>query len=275
MAFAKYPTPIPAPDAAPACILLAFIGFGLKLYLSDKHNATLQSHQGTISRNTIAGNILSNEDVKLIISDDSLTFHGDVQLYIDNNGQVKVRQKDGKERTWAVGKGVQNKLIVPYGKRSSLTLADGSKIWLNSGSTLTFPGQFDDTKREIELISGELYVEVAPDKNKPFYVHTSDYDVKVYGTKLNVSSYSKSPSSVVLVEGSVGLKPSTRKELILSPNERTVLLEDGSIRTQKVDVSLFVSWKDGYITYDNTPINEVLRQIGRYYNLFFNSMSFN
>ena len=119
------------------------------------------------------------------------------------------------------------------------------------------------------LLSGEMYIEVAPDKNKTFYVHTSGYDVKVYGTKFNVSAYPGSVSSVVLVEGSVSLKSTDKEkeEVYLSPEEQAIYSEStGTFDTRKVDVRSFISWKEGYLT----SVTEVLKQIERYYNLSFN-----
>ena len=100
-------------------------------------------------------------------------------------------------------------------------------------------------------------------------MHTSDFHVKVYGTKFNISHYSDSPQSVTLVEGSVGLRSGTDSEWFLSPNEQAVYKKNGMFDKQAVDVNSIISWKDGYLTLDRTPVSEVLKQIGRYYNLAF------
>lgn len=150
-----------------------------------------------------------------------------------------------------------------------MTLADGSKVWLNSGSILKFPVQFKDNNREISLVSGEMYIEVAPNKKKPFRVLSSDFNIKVYGTKFNVSNYEGSAHSVVLVEGSVSLQSSKSKETFLSPSEQAVYSGNGTFSTQTVNVNQFTSWKNGYLEFNKTPMTEALRQIGRYYNLSF------
>jgi len=139
----------------------------------------------------------------------------------------------------------------------------------NSGSVLEFPAQFTGNNREVRLTSGEMYIEVATDRQKPFHVRTSDFNVKVYGTKFNVSAYDDSPKSVVLVEGRVSLQSANKKETILSPNEQAVYSDNGTFHTQKVHVNQFISWKNGYLEFDKTPMTEVLKQIGRYYNLSF------
>lgn len=245
-----------------AAILVA----GLTLFVSQEKKSTLARGQ-----ELIVGELLNSEDIQLITSEESLSFQSDVQVEFDESGKAKITQSNNtEERTLELTKSKQNTLIVPYGKRSTLTLSDGSKVWLNSGSVIEFPTQFIGENREIKLASGEMYIEVAPNKNKSFYVHTSSFNVKVYGTKFNISTYSGSSQSVVLVEGRVSLESSSNKETFLSPNEQAIYSKNGTFSTQKVDANQFISWKDGYLAFDKTPMTEVLQQIGRYYNLSFN-----
>lgn len=181
-----------------------------------------------------------------------------------------MRNKDGGERELAIEKQAMNRLIVPHGKRSEIVLADGTKVWLNSGSSIEFPSAFTGETREV-LLSGEIYVQVAPDKKRPFIVHTPNYKVKAYGTQFNVSAYAPSSSSVILVEGSVGVQAGETKEVMLSPNEQAIYTASTeTFETRSVDVLAYTSWKDGYLTFDDTPVTEVLKQIERYYNLSFN-----
>ncbi len=217
----------------------------------------------------IVGNLLNNEDVQLIAGEKRLSFRQNIEVKINEHGAATIVQENSNEMTLNIAGDKLNKLIVPYGKRTQLNLSDGSKIWLNSGSVLEFPARFAALSREICLASGEMYIEVAPDKEKPFHVQTSGFRVKVYGTKFNVSAYADSPQSVVLVEGSVGLKSADSRETILSPNQQAIYSEKGTFYTRKVDVNRIISWKDGYLTLDKTPMTEVLKQVERYYNLSF------
>ncbi|HBQ57486.1 MAG TPA: iron dicitrate transport regulator FecR [Porphyromonadaceae bacterium] len=249
--------------ASCAAIVLLIVGLNFFLSLGEKTHYTS-------GKELIIGNLLTHEDIQLITNDDSLSFQNDVQIDFDESGKAKITHGNSEEKTVELAESKQNMLIVPYGKRSTLTLSDGSKAWLNSGSVLEFPAQFTGNNREVRLASGEMYIEVAPDSQKPFHVYTSGFDVKVYGTKFNVSAYADSPQSVVLVEGKVSLQPANKKETFLSPNEHAVYADNGTFNTQKVDVNPFISWKDGYLEFDKTPMTEVLKQIGRYYNLSFN-----
>lgn len=247
-----------------SCAAIALLMIGLNLFLSQKNDIHFSPEQ-----EVIVGKLLNNADIQLITEEESLSFQNDVQMEFDESGKAKITQVDSEEKTVALTKSRQNTLIVPYGKRSTLTLADGSKVWLNSGSVLEFPAQFTGNKREIRLASGEMYIEVAPDKKKPFYVHTSDFNVKVYGTKFNISAYTDSPQSVVLVEGRVSLQTASKKETFLAPSEQAVFSDNSTFHTQKVDVNQFISWKNGYLEFNQTPMTEVLKQVGRYYNLSF------
>lgn len=216
----------------------------------------------------IIGELLHNQNIQFITSGEAISFDHDVEVTLDEKGTVEITQRDSNVTRLDVNRDLVNSLIVPYGKRSTLTLADGTKVWLNSGSVLEFPAQFSGKSREVKLASGEMYVEVAHDQNKPFYVHTSDFKVRVYGTKFNLSSYEGTSHSVVLVEGSVSVVTDAA-ETLLKPNEQ-LLISGGTMERQMVDVTRYTSWKDGFLLLDNTPMTEVLEQVGRYYNLSFN-----
>lgn len=223
----------------------------------------------TPGKELIVGELLNSEDIQLVTSHETISFQNDIDVILDGGEVAEITEKNNEVSKVSIAPDQLNSLVVPYGKRSSLTLSDGSKVWLNSGSVLEFPAQFRGNKREIHLMSGEMYVEVAPDKNKPFHVQTEDFNVKAYGTKFNVSSYANSPRSVVLVEGSVSLQSAGEQETFLSPSEQAVYSDDGTFTTRKVDVNQVISWKNGYLEFNKTPMNEVLQQIGRYYNLSF------
>lgn len=220
----------------------------------------------------IVGEMLHSEDIQLITSEEAIRFQSDVEVTLNGEGKATVTPKSNAVKIIDINQEKLNSLIVPYGKRSSLTLADGSRVWLNSGSVLEFPATFSGKKREIRLASGEMYIKVSPDSDKPFYVHTSNFEVKVYGTAFNLSAYDDQTSSIVLVEGSVALKRhGDKEEMALRPNELASYdSQSGSFNRQPVDVNNYISWRKGYLTLDKTPMTELLQRIERYYNLSFN-----
>ena len=246
---------------------VALLLIGLTQFNSQREDAII-----TANKELIMGEFLNSEDIQLITSEESISFQNDIDVKLGKEGKAEIMQKNKEVEKIEIKQEQLNTLIIPYGKRSTITLADGSRVWLNSGSVLEFPVQFDRKKREIRLTSGEMYIEVTPDQNKPFFVHTSNFNVRVYGTKFNISNYTGSLQTIVLVEGSVSLKsndPNYQKELFITPSEKAIYSENGTFNTQKVDVNQFISWKDGHLSFDKTPITEVLQQIGRYYNLSF------
>ncbi len=251
--------------AAAACAALLIISI---LYI--QRDSDRFGQDAALSGNYIVGNELESEDILFITGNRTTTFQGNVDIQIQGNKTARVKREHVEDTEISIDQHTMNKLIVPYGKRSEIKLSDGTRAWLNSGSSLEFPSTFSGDTREV-FLSGEMYIEVAPDNNKSFLVHTSGYNVKVYGTKFNVSSYAGASSSVVLVEGSVSLQPAGKQELFLSPKEQAVYSEaTGTFETLIVDVPAFTSWKDGYLTFEDTPITEALKQIERYYNLSFN-----
>lgn len=251
--------------AVAACVVSLIL---LTLYIQKGKDATGEDFFS--NGNFIVGNELESADILLVTGDQTTTFQGNVDIEIEENKTARVRSEQAVEAEISIEQHATNKLIVPYGKRSEILLSDGTRAWLNSGSTLEFPSAFSGKRREV-FLSGEMYIEVAPMKDKSFVVHTPGYNVKVYGTKFNVSAYSGTPSNVVLVEGRVSLQTAEKEELFLSPKEQAVFSETtGTFDTREVDIRSFISWKEGYLTFADTPVTDALKQIERYYNLSFN-----
>lgn len=249
---------------AAACILTGVAVFGFI------YNQTPDNEIPFLSENLIVGESLVAEDIHLIVDEELTSFSNDVHVNVDNSGQVVVAEAGSeKQKVIEAGRARMNKLVVPYGKRSQLELADGTRVWINSGSVLEFPSAFDGNERVISLM-GEVYIEVAPDVDRPFLVNTREMQVRVYGTKFNISAYQENTSSLVLVEGIVGVRSTVaaKEEVRVQPSELLTLTGDG-FEKHHVDVSGYVSWKDGYLLLQSTPITEVLKKIERYYNLTF------
>jgi ferric-dicitrate binding protein FerR (iron transport regulator) len=132
---------------------------------------------------------------------------------------------------------------------------------------MEFPSLFSGKKREIS-VEGEIFIEVVKQDNTPFVIHTPHSQIAVYGTSFNISSYADDKSeSVVLVNGSVEVK-SQNSAVLLRPNELAEI-ENGIILRNQVDVSDYIAWTNGYMQLNKIPLNEVLKRIGRYYNVEF------
>ncbi len=162
-----------------------------------------------------------------------------------------------------------NKVIIPYGKRSEIMLADGTHIWLNSGSQLSYPTEFKSDSREVYL-SGEAFFDIKPNPEKPFYVITRDIRIKVLGTSFNVSSYEEdNTSQTVLFKGKVsaGKNQLFSKTVELMPGERMIYnKKNRGLTKDKVDTKFYASWIGGYLIFENEPITEIYKKLERYYN---------
>lgn len=159
-------------------------------------------------------------------------------------------------------------LLVPYGKRSFITLPDSTKIWVNSGTKLRFPTQMKGNERRV-WVDGEIYLEVTRNESSPFYIQTSAFDVKVYGTKFNVDSYSSDTyKSVVLVEGSVSVsaKENKGREMFLKPNQLYEICNLGN-RVKNVDASRYITWKNGILQFESEQLATIALKLSRYYGI--------
>ncbi|RYE58000.1 MAG: DUF4974 domain-containing protein [Sphingobacteriales bacterium] len=159
-----------------------------------------------------------------------------------------------------------NTLSTVNGQQYEVVLPDGSKIWLNAASTLTYPANFAKlNKRKVDL-KGEAYFEVAKDKSRPFIVRTDRQEVEVLGTHFNVNSYGNEDAiKTTLLEGSVRVSDSKLQKVLL-PGQQS-LLTGNSLRVSKADVDEVVAWKNGDFIFKNEEVSAILRQISRWYNV--------
>jgi len=217
------------------------------------------------------GQVMNDSTVQLLVGGNITDISNNSTLDLSEKNNSAVIQDSLSEKEVMLDRHHANKLIVPFGKRSSIVLADGSKVYLNSGTEMDFPSTFSNHSREI-WVEGEIFIDVVQQRGTPFTIHTPNSEIIVYGTSFNVSSYSDEKSeSVVLVNGSVEVK-SEHSALLLKPNEMA-LIENGAVMRRQVDVSEHISWKNGYLQLSKTPLDEVLKKIGRYYNVEFRYLS--
>ena len=150
---------------------------------------------------------------------------------------------------------------------SVITLPDQTKVTLNRYSSLTYPDRFKEDRREVQL-QGEAYFEVAHDTQKPFVVSTEDMSIRVLGTKFNVKAYAEDEAVyTTLVSGSVRTnnKQSTYSTL-LSPNEQCIYYPGNNrMETRKIDPQTFLGWVQGRFIFENETLEEILKQLGRWY----------
>lgn len=162
------------------------------------------------------------------------------------------------------------RITTSAGMVSQFSLPDGSKVWLNSGSSLVYPSRFDRSERTVYL-TGQGYFEVVKEERKPFIVETvEDYAIRVYGTEFNVIAYKDEHLiETTLVTGSVELLAGGTAQFI-RPGQKAVFdKESRQLLVQDVNPVLETGWKDGRIVFKNHPMDEVLKTLGRKYNVRF------
>ena len=208
---------------------------------------------------------LNNERSEIEVKEDN-------QIIVDKSNRLKVQPTKAREKEQPK----MNELIIPYGKRSDITLADGTKVWLNAGSKFAFPSKFNGDKREV-FLEGEACFKVAKNKAKPFIVHTEKIGIKVLGTYFDVTSYpDEDHVETVLIEGSVSVHKKnalgiTSKEMILKPYQKASYnKQDGDLEIKnEPEAYLYVAWIDGWLEFSKNSLPLVLTKLERYYNVEF------
>jgi len=212
---------------------------------------------------------LNSEDVILIMSEEKqIALKSDSVVTYSKEGVISLKSETIELEPEKEKEVEYNQLIVPNGKRIQLVLPDASKLWVNSGTKVVYPRTFEKNKREI-YIDGEVYLDVAHNKNIPFIVKTNDFDVQVLGTSFNICTYKGMESSVVLVNGAVNVQDSNGKKSDLQPNERIVINQNGLGTKKYVNAQNYISWIDNLLILSADPLEEVFNKLSIYYGVAF------
>lgn len=160
-----------------------------------------------------------------------------------------------------------NTIKVPAGQRVELTLADGTHIWLNARSELSYPASFNGDRREVHL-KGEGFFEVAKNKNKKFVVNTGRCEVEVLGTQFNVEAYSENEFTTSLIRGSVKVtdKSQPNESVVLEPNN-TVRLNNGKLTVTPITDFNPYTWKEGLITFKDIKFKDLMKKLEKNYGI--------
>ena len=167
---------------------------------------------------------------------------------------------------------VYSKVFAPNGSRTTFELPDGTKVWLNSGSSLKFPQRFAGDTRKVEL-KGEAYFEVVHNPDMPMIVKADRIFVKVLGTKFNVMNYDDTEIEVALLEGSVSLNrynahKKLKEVLKLKPGQLAVYKKkEHKVAYGTVNVSKYIAWTKGVVMFENDPLSRVAQNLGRAFNV--------
>lgn len=233
----------------------------------DKLNLSILNKSNDIMSfvNTATPDFTTSKDIQLILSKDKKvdidTESADIQYKDD-----RITMSDSKNIDKNQSSNF-NQLLIPYGKRSTITFSDGTKVWANAGTQLVYPIEFSKKEREI-FVDGQIYLDVARDPNRPFIVKTKEMDIEVLGTKFNITAYSsENDNNIVLVSGKVSvLNRKTNNNTTLTPNKMYVYNKSSLNEIIKdVDASLYTSWIDGKYIFNKETFEHVLTRLSMYY----------
>ncbi|GAB3163617.1 FecR family protein [Telluribacter humicola] len=253
--------------AAAAVIILT--GFGV-WYSYDKNQTKDKIQPQIVESNSIRPG--GNKALLTLADGSSIALDQVKQGVLARQGNVEIsKQQDGivvysaKSTGGTAAAGI-NTLTTPKGGQYEILLPDGSQVWLNASSSIRFPSVFAATERQVE-ITGEAYFQVAKDRSKPFRVRFNKSEVLVLGTSFNIMAYpDEETSKTTLVEGSVSIS-NVHQQARLVPGQQAAVLSTGQIKTRYIPVDEAVAWRKGMFQFKNAGVEEVARQLARWYDV--------
>ena len=252
-----------------AAIFIVLMGLGVFWKLKNTRNEEKISSSPIVKDIPAGGNkaMLTLSDGSTILLDSAgnglLARQGDTEISKTKSGQLVYNLN---------GAGLNrietriNTITTPKGGTYQIVLPDGSKVWLNAASSISFPAMFANNERKVK-ISGEVYFEVEKDKTRPFLVQFGDAEIEVFGTSFNIKAYQDETSSqTTLIEGSIALKNGKESRRLL-PGQQTDITQNGRLFTESVDVNEATAWKDGLFFFKDADVETVMRQVARWYDV--------
>lgn len=241
-----------------AGVVILFITLSVTLYLyNNNHRDTTVTISPSINAGALKAILTCPDGTRIDISD---TMH---LAFVE---RVYVARKDSLKTDTAIVPRFHT-ITIPRGGEYTLTLSDGSSLWMNSESEIRIPEHFDNKSREVYM-TGEIYFDIARDTAAPFLIHTRQGDIKVYGTSFNVRDYTgESFLATTLVSGEVAFQQEGR-ETYLQPGEQLrVEKVSGETTVEKVDIRTYCSWKDGRFVFEKQRLEEIMNTISRWYDI--------
>lgn len=257
---------LPFYRVAAAAAVLVLIAAGLRWFQSGRQTANIE--QPVVAQQQILPG--SNKAVLTLGNGTAISLTDAAKGELARQGSTRISKTKEGQLAYEPGTGGEaasrNTISTPRGGQYRIDLPDGSRVWLNAASSLTFPASFAGLQERSVELSGEAYFEVAEDANKPFRVISGGHRVEVLGTHFNVNAYNDEPVvRTSLLEGAVrvGGKGQSR---VLSPGQQARVQENGQLSVAEgIDMSAVVAWKNGRFNFSGAPITEVMREVQRWY----------
>ncbi len=245
-----------------------FLVFGLSAYLaffqkSDRNKGQEVTKTADINPGGYKARLILSDGRSIILdsaADGELAQQGNTSVLNKNNQLVY-------ESSAHLGTVEYNTLATGRAEMYSLTMADGTKVWLNSESSIYFPVAFNDKERRVEVI-GEVYIQVAKNPSKPFIVSANGLEVLALGTEFNLNSYKDEDGiSTTLVEGTVKVSKGGINT-ILQPGQQTKLIRNGQFTPPaSINIDEITGWRNGWFHFESADLKTILRQFARWYDV--------
>lgn len=242
-------------------------GIGLVVGLLRMHPGTVDNSQQAMDNvKSYKAVLILNNGKKIHLEENSRkTIPGESGTRIVLDGNCVCYDADS---LWNQQGNEMNTVVVPRGGEYELLLADGTRVWLNSESQLTYPVRFTGDTREVAM-KGEVCFDVARNEKQPFVVKTADVAVTVLGTLFNLEAYPEDHrTTATLVRGKIGVNSGVERQVI-TPDRQAIVDANGRIQVKKVYGEDFVSWTKGVFHFTEASLDEIMTRLARWYDVEF------
>jgi hypothetical protein len=249
-------------QAAASLIFLCAVSFYIFKQQADQSPIPAKEQSSSIHPATNKATLTLGNGEKILLDESK---NGE----LSTEGNIHINKLKSGNLVYTAGKNVDkvhvNTLTTPRGGRYQLTLADGTQVWLNAQSSISYPSAFRGSSREVS-ISGEVYFEVAHNAAMPFRVRSENQVIEVLGTHFNVNTYkAEARTKTTLLSGSIALTHAHQR-LMLKPGEQGIVAGE-SMSIKNVDPTEVIAWKEGYFDFTDADIGSVVDELGRWYNV--------
>lgn len=266
--------------AVAAAVLVVMLGAGYWIKMFDRKQEQSLAEQKEPTPSIGPG---TNKAVLILTDGSMIELDSAANGKLAQQGATSILKEEGGTVTYQESRNSSSSLTIAYntlqtpkGGEYQLILPDGSKVWLNASSSITYPVRFAGKERKVS-VTGEVYFEVRHDPGKPFRVSTGITEVEVLGTQFNINAYNDEPSvNTTLVEGSVkvGMPGNQRSHVssykVLLPGQQSQVTLSGTSRPhtiRPVNVPEVIAWKNGYFSFQGTDLYSIMRQVARWYDV--------
>ncbi len=253
-----------------AAVIILPITLAAYLYFIGLPESLLNTEPITINPGTSKALLITDSNQSYHLGNDTVFSIQDSLVKIKSTGNALIYTKS-EHKSRINKREVIHRLIVPRGGEKYVEFSDGSRMWVNSASEITYPKEFIGKQRNIEVIKGEIYLEVAHNAERPFFVKSQKGIVEVLGTSFNIRAYEDEENNITtLVEGSIKIQHrfDDQSALVLAPGQQASIKSvNHRIKVKNVNTSHYTAWKDNRFEFHKEPLDYIMKSISRWYDI--------